>query len=486
MKKNNNKAKSGQTIIFLAIAIVILTFMILWNFDLHKILHVKYITQNAGDSSATMASRWQGITLNLIGELNIMHAVAISTSNTTAMTEITNLQARLCYVGPMIAFMASQQAAKQNGAYVNEAFTTIIRDHANEVRYTYPTDMDVNGQILIPEPYPGCWSEYADMLDAIADNGVAAGPDNALFYGDSGQDHILMNPYFYDAIAARTWCWFFQNAMYELTSYINFYPCWWPDLPDIRYPHPMNSEIYGLHLTKRATTLNSFGFAGLTNFMVTPKLDPLDSNTVADVTATWYCYASDSWGPWESMSTSGADPFPSVGPLKQKYNYAGADAVVVIEAESERVTPGYDKTISKDRLRWNSAAKPFGYINNDEPPTAYTLVLPAFRDVRLIPLDASSLGGAGSFDIDWRIHITKHLRGYVDDNGNFLEGYVPDGLDAPAVDSSCWYCRQLETWEDEIGFRDAGIAWLEEHSNQCIPAPGGPGGRRGGGRRRGH
>ena len=68
-RKNHNRA--GQAIIFLMMVLVILFFVVLWNFDLHKYLHVKTVSQNGGDAAALAAGRWQGITLNLIGDLNI-------------------------------------------------------------------------------------------------------------------------------------------------------------------------------------------------------------------------------------------------------------------------------------------------------------------------------------------------------------------------------------------------------------------------------
>ena len=42
--------KKGQAMVFFLIVLVILVFVVMWNFDLHKILFAKYVTQNAGDS----------------------------------------------------------------------------------------------------------------------------------------------------------------------------------------------------------------------------------------------------------------------------------------------------------------------------------------------------------------------------------------------------------------------------------------------------
>ena len=187
-----------------------------------------------------------------------------------------------------------------------------------------------------------------------------------------------------------------------------------------------------------------------------------------------------------AMAGDGDYPFPAAGPVRPKYDYGGADAVVRVEAEAPRVTPAPGGSGVTNLIKWNAAAKPFGFLNENQLPTTYSLVLPAFRDVRLIALDASSLPGGGSFNLQWRIHISRHLPGYTDEDGNFIEGYVPGGLDAPAYDSGCWYCRQLDTWEDE-SFRQDGVDWLEQYSQRCVSPPGGGGGGGGrGGSRRGH
>ncbi|MEK7270759.1 MAG: hypothetical protein AAB215_07465, partial [Planctomycetota bacterium] len=244
--------------IFFLMVLVILVFVVLWNYDLHKILYVKSLTQNGGDSAALVAARWQGITLNLIGDLNIMHALSIHPDGTDAdvAPAISNIQARLCYVGPMIAFMAAQQAAKNNQVFQHDGFTRRTREHADVVRYDYPRAMGPSGDPLFPEPYPGCWDDYADMLNLIASDGVAAGADNARFYSDHTGGHILLQIDFDRAIAGRNWCWFHHNAPTLLQDYQNFFPCWWPPLPEIPRAHYMNSEIFGLGLDTAITTLS--------------------------------------------------------------------------------------------------------------------------------------------------------------------------------------------------------------------------------------
>ena len=177
--------------IFLIMTMVILTFMALWNFDLHKLLYVKNITQNGGDSAAVMAARWQAITINTVGDLNLIQAIALSYDEPDTVDAISNIQARLLFVGPMVALQASQQPAKNNGIFVTKEFSDFIREHAREVRSDYPSTSGATGQQLFPEPYDNAWQEYAAMLDLVAHDGVAAAPDNMRLYGDVDGGHTL-------------------------------------------------------------------------------------------------------------------------------------------------------------------------------------------------------------------------------------------------------------------------------------------------------
>ncbi len=495
MKPGNIQSRKGQTIIFLLVVLVILTLAVLWQFDVHRILFVKSRTQNAGDAAALASARWQATTLNLIGDLNIMKAIALSETNVEAVASISNLQSRLCYVGPMIGFMAAQQAAKHNGIYPNDSYTARLRDHANDVRHDY-TRIGADGQMLFPEPYPGCWDDYADMLEHIASEGVAAGPDNARFYTDYTGSHTLLRVEFYEAVAGRTWCWFHNNAPDLLEEYRNFFPRWWEDLPPIAHRSYVNSEIFGLGLTRYETPLSDF-FENEQTAIDTMQEQadtrglgsPVNSNALES--AMWYCYDPSQWSSWserDSLPTSDnpnpRNHFPSVGTVKEQYNYTGADAAVRIQARTERLTPGSGGSQITNQITWTAAAKPFGYLSDTLGPDSYEIVLPAFHEVRLIALDASSTPYGGSYNLDWRNHIEKHLPGYNDpETGQWITGYIDGGPEAPATSGSCWYCRQLRKWEDNE-FRQDGVDWLEENSHLCTISPPGPG--RGGGRRRGH
>ena len=468
-KRNHRPSpRHGQALVFLLLTLVILLFVTLWNFDVHKNLFVKTLNRNGGDAAALAAARWQGTTLNLVGSLNILQALALSIDDDETVASVSNLQARLLYTGPMIALIAAQQAAKNNHLFQNDDFTERLREHAETVRNEYPGEVGPDGEMLFPEPFPDAWAIYAGMLDAIADDGVAAGPDNAAFYADSIDGHMLLLVDFYQAIAGRTWCWFHLNAPGILESYVNYQS--WPPLPDITYEPFINSEIFGLGLHKVATPLNRIVETNFINDAAAAiDLPAAVTERGMTNTAIWICYGRH-WGNWEAMDIGGDPPFPLTGPLKPKYNYAGADAAIRVESTLKRLTHGQNSDTVYNTLTWTAAAKPFGYLDDETPPNAEHLVIPAFHDIRLIPVDASSAPSGGSFNIGWRRHIEYHLPEYMERG---TAGLSP----------GCWYCQQLRTWERD-SFRAAGITWLEHYSDQCLPH-GGRGGR-GGGRRRGH
>ncbi len=453
--------------IFLITILIILTFIALFNFDLHKIIYVKSLSQNAGDGAALAAARWQATTLNLVGDLNIMQAVALTQGATGEAAAIAEMEARLCYVGPMVGFIAAEQSAKNNGVFNNSRFTSNVLAHAQTVLTDYRA-LGADGKMLFPEPYPNAWVEYADMIAAVGEEGVAAGPDNARYYEDYTGGHLLLELDFYDAIAAEDWCWFLGHAMDALLNYTDYR--WWPPLPDqIPTPQPMNSEYFGLGLRKTEHIMDRRALDAMAGLETERGLTgTVDAATVDSVTSTWYCYDA-TWTSWDAISPTGPDPFPTTGRIIPKYDYAGADSAIRVLTEATRYTPGSSNSV----ITWTAAAKPFGYLNQSERPDSYDLVLPAFRDIRLIPVDASSAPEAGSFDLDWRDHIEKHLPDYMKAGPGALH---PD---------SCWYCLQLVTWENLV-FRQTGIDWLAKNSGDCNKGGPGPGGGGGGGRRRGH
>ncbi len=478
-------AAAGQTMIFMVVALVILAAALAWVFDVHSILHLKARAQNAGDAAALAAARWQALSLNLVGDLNILQALAVAAGDTNASARISDTQARLCFAGPLVGLLAAQQAAKNNRFYSHAEFTAQLQAHAALVGQTYAAETNV-----FPEPYPGAWADYGGMLSNLAAQGVSAGPDNTRYFSDVSSAHWLLGRGFYEAVAGRDWCWFYWNGMALLQTYLGVQS--WPPLPSApAAPDTANSEIFGLDLAPWSGSLPG-GAAAV------PRIDALRaarglgdtpvSNAAAGAAATWYRYR---WTAWTALAP--AQRFP-VLPLRVKpdQDYAGADAVVRVEAPhaARRSAPmpglrpflartapaaaALEREVAPAPATWTAAAKPIGSLSADGRPVrpdAYGLVLPAFRRVRLIPVDAATAATAAAYDLAWRTHITEHLDLYLQSG--------PAGLDA-----GCWYCQQLMTWETPA-FRQEGALWLSDTNNVCEHRHGGPGGP-GGGTRRGH
>jgi len=473
---------SGQAILFLLLAFTILAFFVLLNVDLHRVIQRRNQTQNAGDAAAIATARWQASTLNLIGELNLLHVLALAVQpepDRTAVDAITNMQARLCFTGPLAAFYAAQVAAKNNRIYVDPELTSFYKGHAATIRTLYAAMLDSDGQQYYAEPWPGAWEEYADILDTICEGGIAAGPDNARFFSDPGGGHVLFMKDFYESVLGRNWCWFHLRQKGLLEAYTSYRS--WPPLPDTDARDYVNSEIFGLGLHARAEFMkNLLRRADLDDAVDAANLTsqvpgPLDSTNVMDFVEIWYQYNRSDWQEWADIKATGGVAFPSAGEVRPQYDYSGADAVLRVSATVERIMPEgrQGRTAGAAGVVWTAAAKPFGYLDDNgtkvRPDSAAALVLPAFHNVRLIPADTASNSDASSSDIEWVTHLKVHLGPYTQ---------------LGTTDPACRYCNALVMWDPQP-FRQMGIDWLKENSHRCRVSSGGGGGG-GGGTSRGH
>ncbi len=473
-KREELKSKSGQAIIFLIVVVVILAFVMLWNFDLHKTLFVKVVARDAGDAAALAAARWQGKTLNLVGELNIVQAALLSEglaagrTNFPEVAAIEELRTRLNFVGPMVAFVAAEQAAKNNGVFNNARFSEELYRHAEMVLAEYP--------IRYAPPYINfdsdrtAWDDYAEMLFTIADHGMPVMITNPYLYMDyRSQANNLLNPEFYNAVASRNWCWFYYHARALLNHYTSW--AYWPALPELEPRPATDAEFFSLKLRQigvlaRLPVLNPGNDDNRIDEWRAILRDRADENVDTDVIefyARWHIYDASAWSSWRDYI---AEYFPFETPIKDEYNVLGADVALKLNVEADRLSPG----MSRDRVEWTTAAKPFGTLPGPVPIDTYGMVIPGFSDVRLIPVDTSTAPSQGSRE-GWGVHIYEHLPAY--------EARGPS-----ALDPNCWYCRQLLQWE-VYEFRLSGVEWLAKYSHTCH-RPSGPGGRDGGGTRHGH
>jgi len=515
-KKDSRKAnrRSGQAILFLLVVMVIGLLVVLWNYDLHNIVSTKVRIDNAGDAAALSAARWQGITLNMIGELNLIQAAHVCEELIdphdpkdvariqAEVEEIANLRARLALNGPLMGFVAAQSAAFMNLNAKDEGnrddgFSVWLQERA--------AAFQSSGSLYegtVHEAYDGAWLEYGNLLASIANNKMVVKSANTEFYRYYGASHILLDPQFYAAVAAWNWCYFKEGERRALIdSYSGFSD--WPPLPNLATRSSVNSEYFGVDLRAADLYLRSYVRGvqqAITNYYDHIPFDDVSFSEQAEVyfeeeltdnygvdtgflnhvftnRFPWHIYDMGKW--LRKWKTSEEFPFEEGMQVRDEFNYGGADAAVDCYLDAVSITP--NMKVESDMIFWQAAAKPFGYLEDpDDPgvrrtPVYFGVVLPAFRNTRLIHNNLSTRTGGGRPNSEE--HFYKHL-----------PLYMAGGL--PAIEEfNCFYCDMLERWEDP-DFRKKGSDWLEENQEKidleivCPPIqqyPGGSGGGGGGG-----
>lgn len=507
----------------------------LWLLDSNTAITSRIRAQNGADAAALAAAQWQARSLNALGEINLVKAIATLLTDVppgagvqarvaavpadqafgAIQQALTELQAEIRFVGPILAMIAAQQGARNNAVPVNAAYTSAIAQHADLVESTYGVAFS-GGEW----PRADWYQVYAAMLRYVSDSGVAAAADNATYYGSrlsagALASTYLLNRAFYYAIAGKNWC--FLRAL--LLGGYQDYTIWGPIsvLPQDVY----GSELFslGVSLQTLPPTTPSSQVATLQSYFQTElarrglALSPTNFTELA-TNLTWAVYNPSYWGPWDKAVTYRdallADPRP-------QHNYSGCDAVTAVTIPSQSVASHSGVAVGSsvsnqvtlalsDRGRgWTSwlvgsggqaataqsvarlealntsgafgvraiaAAKPFGSLTGSTDP-AYQLgiVLPVYTEVRLIPIALAS--AYGNSDAQWLNHRVYHL-----------PAYSQQGL--AGLDDNCFYCLQLRTLED-AAWRQEGIDWLTATDPQtgallhsCIQRGGGGGGGTGG------
>ena len=443
-------SRSGQVVLILAFILLGLVFLFLMASDIFLAVRNKNRVQNAGDAAALMAARWQGVTLNLIGELNMMHLAAACETNVEAMAGIVALQERLAITGPMVGFWAANETAKRNGAPVDEEMTEIVRYAARAAdTYSSPTWQEKG-------------ADYAAMLRMIAADGVAAGADNARLLPAATVDggHPLYDRIFYMAADSKNWpaiCrHVFRCNHSKAASTLLSWPGW-GDIPDAVVSNDMvNSEFFGVYV-QRATCDFAAGGAAGELIAVAAEVgigdivtrEALDASPVMG-TFPWYLYDVGQWRDWGELDRGGSTRFPLMGAVKQRYDVLGAAAACRVRD----LMPTLTETGYTNVFTWTAAAKPFGDEDGrrviDVVP-GVPLVLPSFKFTRLIPLGGVGESSLGAADDEWLKHVREH---------------VPNKIRVPG----CSYCRILDKW-DEPGYTREGGEYLMHHAHDEVCEP---------------
>lgn len=437
--KWGGRRTAGQAVVLLLALLVAMAAMAFWLLDTHRSVLARLRAQDAGDPVALAAAKWQAAGLNLIGELNLIHAymLADDEKNAPAALALHELQQRISLTTPMLALQAAQQVARQNNAQPIPAAREFLQDCAKFIRF--------------PNFYEGATEDFHEMLEAILrEDEIYAFPISPIF---SDANSKLGNQDFYEAVLANDYCWFWFNdynfletyrsrqdfgAMPEISTRVFFslgVETTWVSLASLREDAPMDGSLPPT-VERMNEQMRTLGHPDIPPPSPLDLFDPTAPANEQLLLHPWMVYNS-AWSPWEEMRKTN---LPIRAAVRPEFDVLGTYAVTMV---------------MRNDYPWMAAAKPFGSVGG-EPPRASELLLGGFDAVRLVPIDALE-AGLHPFEPAWLRHIYFHLHDYVR-AGTYVEG--------------CRYCRALNKW-DWSAFRPTASAWLAEFGHTCRrPKPG--------------
>lgn len=244
-KRRVRRNENGQILILGLIVLIILLIGIFFLFDISTIIRSKIKSQTALDSASLAGANWQRYSMNMIGELNMLKATVMLVDDippfgmtvvsrnefdnmtstqqenyiNTQIEEIQNsceslseMQARISFIGPLMGFAAAQQTAKNNGLPISASCNEILEIHLELLE---DEDLYGIGNPSVPEYIQGYdWrSPYILMITSILEQGVAVNVNNEALNApwvfsnaDDAIEFALNQSEFYDAVNSRYWC----------------------------------------------------------------------------------------------------------------------------------------------------------------------------------------------------------------------------------------------------------------------------------------
>lgn len=544
MPRRRTRNVRGQVLLVAVVVLLILLVVVFFLFDLHNVIRTRTRTQTAADAAALAGAAWQGRTLNMIGELNLLKAATVMLTSMpgtpsgdpvqdlqTATAMLTQMQARLAYVGPLVGVAAAQQAAKHNGMYSVDSYSRIVSDHVRT--YLDPPGDSIYWYFYGDDPlntgFP--WlAPYGAMLSDIAGEGIAANPvSNRFLCGTPelqgpGAD-LLLDPAFYRAIYNRHYCWFYARGIGPNHPPIDIRGMQFLQQPEGFFP---GSELLCLYIGFATGAPQEDEIAA---FLAARGLAPLPADQPGLPEVRWAVYdrSADGYG-WDQT-----DLYNAVNPylrsdFRPEYSYSGACARFLTTAQPDLLTGRwswkYGQSATEERptvlapaLAWSgtdfgggqsfareaarlaaaearlaalragnvvesvAAAKPFGSVNGRAPQTT-DVVLPVFSEVRLIPCVV-----ARSHPLSAEADFYRFLIDYF---GNPAYPDVP----ADVAARYAYYLNAITMYNDRTS--DFSQAWFayddwrnaymagpdgrpdtaDDQPDPCLPrgGPGGPGG----------
>jgi hypothetical protein len=431
----DRRGRNGQVAIFLVLILAGLALFFALNVDIFISSRAKNRLQNAADASAMTMAKWQGIALNLLGDLNLAHLAAVCQSNENAAAGIVGLQRRLTFIAPTVGLQQANLIACKNGAAPSREQKQI---------------MD-----LLVAHLPG---DYRRMLEAATRGSMRIGVDNAAFIRAGAEDPRL-DPDFYQAVRSRNFddlCRWFGNRRHCL-----------PSIPE-GAPDPetvLNTGANPYFGNPGIAWSSGFGYQAFAHeFAALARDCGLETITAGGIISNANVLAIHPWcvldsGEWRAWTEFDYSRFPSLAPVKPEYNVSGGSSTIRVEGEVALSAASG----TTNAIIGSAAAKVFGSLAGrpvTEAPAR--LVTPAFSFVRLVPY---APGAAGRHSMASLNHVRSTM-GLLGMSGN-------GGMAA--------YLNLLELYRSSE-FRDAAEKWYSgnDHEEVCCP-PQPPGGEKGGG-----
>lgn len=507
--KTARRTESGQIVLALVFLLVGLVFLFLAEVDIFSAARGKTRLQNAGDAAALAAASWQGATLNLVGELNLLRLAAACDPDreaaTNAVAGICALQERLAVAGPCMALLAANGAARENlephlpnDTLHLAAYQAMADMGAAVLTFARSADQREGGT----RNWPTKNADYAEMLRAALSGGCWAGADNAAILPAvvTTGAHPLYSKAFYEAADAGNWPRICMNVFGgrhgEAAAALLNWPGW-GTVPEATTVFDWdNPEFYGVYLRraeagavesgplgKILAVADGLGLGGAVDEARVRRYDAFHFPVFADGTpeeerfdARWWFLSPGRWRDWHEVDPGGETRFPLRGRVKDEYNVKGAAAA----ARVVNVLVPVSDAARTNLFAWTAAARPFGSWQGERADAfplsgtggaggedALSLAMPVFTKARLIPLGGIGENELGAADLDWLTHVRVHVPGGVHVRG-------------------CRYCGILDKWDD-AAYRRAGGTYLMNHGHDEVCAPPAHGGERpGGGTRHAH
>lgn len=429
-EKNYNA--SGQVLIVGLIIVLILLLTIFIFFDIHNIIRAKIKVETAEQAAALAGARWQGESLNLIGELNLLIAneailnssavqtpagiVEIRNRMSAGVKAINELQTRVAFMGPLIGLSAAQQAAKNNGisaknsGYDIDLYRFSIENNEPEEQSKYPDK--VNGFL---------WkTPYKSMLSDIYFSGVAVRPSGNANGIENIQPQFLADETFYHAVlgahqGGRVWCHYWLRILVKKPdSYFEGKSWYMPDYLDLQKHFIKQSEIYSLYVNLDESNLMLDYYEDFINLLNRPGVAVLAEfepnnifNDIPDRSLCRFFIYDNRYYP-NRFGYNGPDVFSNYsmwhkglwlrGELKKNFVFGGAVAYAEAEQNTAVVTNFKSGKNSKEKIQelaqekqlyqvhiggnFGAVAKAFSSKYN---PIDVPIVSPIFDEVTLIP-----------------------------------------------------------------------------------------------------